>query len=220
MNASHASTKPLPGDGFITVRIPGNGDVTGDPSQLTIVRELSATEPDENCTAAMVIAKLRKLDRLNLRRLFHALAAPDIASLSGEFDADLLSQGGMVSRYLTSKVFGVHGRWLGKAFHPAGDGRSGVGYNYFQHRSGIRRKLPMTTTLETSTLDDGLCMRICYRGKNRGPVRWLTGEVRQVTPTVLLGVGTFGPTIRRCDIYRRKIPFALSGPQGDYRGVT
>ncbi len=162
-----------------------------------------------------VLKWLRESDRLNLRRLFHTLPPPRIDSLDGEYDAELLSQGGPILRVVTSGLFGMHGRWLGKAFRPVGED-VGEGYNYFHSRGSIVHRMPMDTSISTSSLDDQPSMKLSYRTRNRGLIRQLVGELRQVTPKILLGVGLFGPTIARRDVYRRKIPFILVGPCRQY----
>jgi hypothetical protein len=154
---------------------------------------------------------LREADRLSIRKLFHTLPAPQLKSLSGEYDAELLDQGGALSRMLTKRVFGMHGTWLGKAFHGLNELR-GVGYNFFRAGERVIQKLPMDLRIQTSTMDDQPSLQLCYGAKNRGLIRGLCGEVRQVTPHILLGIGVFGPILGKRDILRRKIPFVLAGP--------
>ena len=75
----------------------------------------------------------------------------------------------------------------------------------------------MHTQITESALDPGLCLRISYRGKNEGIVEGLTGEVRQVTTNVMIGIGVFGPRIGGRDLWRRKIPFLMVGPRRSFQ---
>ena len=105
-------------------------------------------------------------------------------------------QGGHLYDFLTGFAFGIHGPWVGKAFHPQSANR-GVGYNCFHSKGSIVRKLPMDTSIDASTLDDRRSLVIRYHAKNRGLVTRLFGEIRQVTPKILLGIGIFDPTYGR-----------------------
>ncbi len=99
-----------------------------------------------------VLASLRASDRLTIRKLFHTLAPPRMELLAGEYDAELLKQGGPFHDLITELAFGIYGSWMGKAFHPK-NANKGVGYNCFQSNGTIVRKLPMDTAIEASTLD-------------------------------------------------------------------
>lgn len=163
-----------------------------------------------------LLQSLRGADRLTLRKLFHTLSPPAMDSLAGEFDAELLNQGGPILNLLTERLFAMHGNWMGKAFKPVCE-NTGVGYNYFESGGKAVHKLLMTTAIEKSTLDEGMSLKISYKTKNRGPISWLFGEVRQVTPNVMLGTGIFGPAVGSRDVSRRKIPFLLVGPCRSYQ---
>lgn len=163
-----------------------------------------------------LLQALRETDRLGLRKLFHTLEPPQMDCLVGEYDAELLSQGGPISRLVTGRAFGIHGDWFGKAFYAISDSK-GVGYNCFRSSDVVLRKLHMDTAIRTSTMDSGRSLMIRYHAKNKGIIRWLYGEIRQITPNVMLGIGVFGPRIGRRDICRRKIPFVLVGPCRDYQ---
>jgi hypothetical protein len=151
-------------------------------------------------------------DRLSLRRIFHGSSVPALSEMSGDFDAQLLNQGGILSSLLVRRVFGSHGAWMGKCFRPLSE-TTGIGHNFFWHEGRIVRKLPMETEITTSSLDDGQVMVLDYRARNRGPIRYLRGEVRQVIPGILLGMGIFGVRLGRRDRWRRKIPFIMVGPR-------
>lgn len=160
--------------------------------------------------------KLREASRVELRELFRNSPAPDIMSVRGEFEAELLDQGGAAAQRLTSAVFSMRGNWLGKAFHPISETR-GVGYNTFIKNGEIIPKLPMDTTLQPSTFEDGDSMIIRYNERHSGLIRWLVGELREVAPSVLLGIGLYGPQWGPTGKSQRKIPFMLVGPTRDYQ---
>ncbi len=162
-----------------------------------------------------VLQWLRKADRLSVRKLFHTLPAPPIGVLCGEFDAELLDQGGRLPQKVTQWAFGAYGIWLGKAFRPISE-ESGEGYNYFQGRDDVIRKLPMDTFIEPSVLDNNPAMKLSYKDRNRGLIRQLVGEIRQVTQEILLGIGVFTPQVGGKSLCQRKIPFMMVGPQRGY----
>lgn len=86
------------------------------------------------------------------------------------------------------------------------------GYNCFRSMGTIVRKLPMDTSIDTSELDDEPSLKIHYQAKNRGLITRLCGEIRQVTPRILLGIGIFDPTLGRNRALCRQIPFIFVGP--------
>ncbi len=159
---------------------------------------------------------LRSTDRVGLKKMFRDLKPPQMETFSGEFDAELLEQGGRVASLLTRSAFGVYGPWIGKAFKPL-SATSGTGYNCFRYGDKIMPKLPMDTVIADSRLSRGKSLIINYRAKNSGVVRWLIGELRVVVPTVILGFGAFGPQVGARDVWRRKIPFVLVGPMRSYQ---
>ena len=168
------------------------------------------------CGRNVALRAIRNAHRTSLRALFCVSPPPQLDSLVGEYDAELLDQGSWVSNVTMKSLFRTQGAWLGKAFHPVGQ-TTGVGYNVFRSRGSVVRKLPMDTQITESALDPGLCLRISYRGKNEGIVEGLTGEVRQVTTNVMIGIGVFGPRIGGRDLWRRKIPFLLVGPRRTFQ---
>jgi hypothetical protein len=158
---------------------------------------------------------LRDADRQTLKALFSKLPPPSMDTLSGEYNGELLDQGGRVQNSLTSYLFQMYGAWTGKAFRPLSK-NTGEGYNCFRSDGMMVSKLPMDTSIETSVLDNQSSLVIRYGARNRGLIGKLVGEIRQVSPSLLLGVGIYPPFSNRRSLLR-KIHFVLSGPLGPYR---
>lgn len=180
------------------------------PATVPVVDGRSLTSSARMGQHETVLQSLRESGRVSLRRLFHTLAPPRIETLAGHYDAELLNQGGPFYDALMEFAFGIHGRWIGKTFHPTAF-NAGVGYNCFRSKGSIVKKLPLDTTIAPSTLDGEPSLMIRYEAKNRGLITRLFGEVRQVKPNILLGIGIFDPLGRR-HAWRRQIPFMLVGP--------
>ena len=166
-----------------------------------------------------VVCAIRNTHRSNLKQMFCALSPPRMESLVGEYDAELLDQGGLVRNALTRSIFAMKGTWLGKAFQPLGMSE-GVGYNLFRTHGTVVRRLPMDTTITKSILDDRYSLQISYDAKSQGLVRGLVGEIRQVTTNVLFGIGVFGPSPGIRKTWGRKIPFLLIGPNRRYQRIS
>ncbi len=162
------------------------------------------------------LERLRTTTRSELMRWFALLSPPKMETFRGEYDAELLNQGNRFAEKLTHAIFGINGVWTGKAFLPTNESQ-GVGYNCFLDGDKVICKLPMRTEIADSRLDTGRSLFIKYNELNRGAIRWLIGELREVVPTVILGFGTFGPKLGSRDFLRRKIPFVMVGPQREYQ---
>ena len=147
-------------------------------------------------------------ERYRLKLIFRDLQAPVMSEVAGEYDAQLLDQGDRLGSYVTRKIFGAKGPWIGKAFRPLSD-TSGEGYNAFGSVKNRTTMLPMDTYIGPSAIVPGHSYVLDYRNKNWGPIRWLKGELRQASPNLLLGMGTFGPRVRNLHKLRRVIPFVL-----------
>ncbi|QDV43274.1 hypothetical protein Enr13x_31290 [Stieleria neptunia] len=173
-------------------------------------QNLSAGEQDQ-------LADLLTLDRFRLKMVYWELPTPTMADVSGEYDAQLLDQGDRFGSFLTRRAFGSKGPWVGKAFRPLSH-CDGEGYNAFGTVEDRKALLPMDTYIDYSNIVPGDSFILDYRSKNRGPIRWLRGELRQVSPNVLLGMGTFGPQARRLHKLRRVIPFVLARSDREYLG--
>ncbi|PAY20618.1 hypothetical protein CKO51_05210 [Rhodopirellula sp. SM50] len=173
-------------------------------------QNLSAGEQDQ-------LAELLKLDRFQLKMVYWDLPTPAVADVAGEYDAQLLDQGDRFGAFLTRVAFGSKGPWVGKAFRPRSH-TDGEGYNAFGSVEDRKALLPMNTYIDHSNIVPGNSYILDYRSKNRGPIRWLRGELRQVTANVLLGIGTFGPQARRLHKLRRVIPFVLVRSNREYLG--
>ena len=165
------------------------------------------------------VKKLRTLRRIELRQVFRDCPAPNLTMIRGEYKSELLCQGGAAAQRVTESIFGLEGPWIGKAFRPV-NSSSGVGYNMFLKNDRIVAKLPMDTKIEPSTFESGQSMVIRYNLRNFGLIRWLIGELRQVAPGVLIGMGLYGPKWTRDGRSQRKIPFMLVGPQDELQFDT
>jgi hypothetical protein len=189
--------------------------VSSDPRGcIRIIQGRVSISPKRNSTAD-ILQSLRELDRIKIRYLFAALAPPKMEALAGEYDAELLDQGGHLLTRLTGFAFGMHGSWTGKAFYPV-NANQGVGYNSFQSSGTTVRKLPMDTSIDQSMLDGRRSFVIRYQAKNRGLITQLFGEVRQLNPNIMLGIGIFDPTLGRLPALRRYVPFVMVGPCRPY----
>ncbi len=176
---------------------------------MAITTELSSAEQ-------RVLDWFRGAERSAVRHEFRSLPPPQMDRLEGEFEAELLDQAGRFCNLLTRGIFASYGQWIGKAFRPLGD-NVGVGYNFFQDGPKTVPSLLMDWRIAKSTLDDGQSLIINYRERNRGIIRWLTGELREAHPRIWVGIGTFGPKLGRRDAWRRRIPFLLVGPCRPYQ---
>jgi len=161
------------------------------------------------------LERLRRLKYRHLCEMFSSLEPPNIRSLDGEYDAELLDQGGRTVSNITRAIFCLSGPWTGKAFRPTSD-TGGVGYNCYQYGNERISKLPMQTSIGVSRLDFKSSLVIKYRGLNPGIIRWLVGELRELAPTVIVGFGAFGPSNGPLRKLSRKIPFVLIGPRRTY----
>lgn len=171
-------------------------------------QNLSTGEQDQ-------VAELLSHDHLELKSVFFHLPAPAISEVSGEYDARLLDQGSRLEAFLTDCAFGWRGPWIGKAFRPVSDS-AGEGYNTFGTIADRKVDLPMDTYLARSERFYGQSYIIDYRKRNRGPIRWLVGELRQVSDNLLLGMGHFGPREGKFRKLRRVIPFVLARSNREY----
>ena len=95
---------------------------------------------------------LRKLEKPELKTTFQRCKPPAMESLVGEFDAELLHQGGPLAGLVTKVVFGTSGNWIGKAFSPI-SADTGVGYNCFQ--SGFRSRIEVAHGYSCCPVDNG-----------------------------------------------------------------
>lgn len=159
----------------------------------------------------VTLQALRDARCLDVKMLFINLSAPPMNVLSGEYRAELLDQGSWLANRLIGLAFLLRGNWVGKGFRPQ-DAKTGVGYNCFTQRGSQIQKLPMRTELRLSEIDDRESLTINYRQDNRGLIRWLTGEVRQISPHIMLGIGIYQIKIGRITLKRRLIPFLLHEP--------
>ncbi|MEO1529396.1 MAG: hypothetical protein AAFX06_28580 [Planctomycetota bacterium] len=170
-----------------------------------------------NAKDQQTFRKLLQADRGTLKRYFAELPPALIMDTFGEYDARLLDQGGAFPQWLTERAFSSAGAWLGKAFRPLSE-HHGEGYNAFGEPDTREAKLCMDTYLARSAFVSGPSYILDYRERNLGMVQWLVGELRMVSRTILLGMGTFGPRASKFRKFRRVIPFVLVGPVRGYLG--
>ncbi len=152
--------------------------------------------------------ELLQTSRFHLKRMYRDLAEPKMFDVRDEYDAQLLDQGEGFASVITRAIFRSQGPWIGKAFRPINE-TTGEGYNAFGDVEDRQAKLPMDTYIGHSLVADGQSFILDYRAKNWGPIRWLRGEVRQVSDSILLGLGTFGPRSKGLHKLRRVIPFVM-----------
>lgn len=164
------------------------------------------------------VQKLIDADRGTLKRYFAELPPAGIFETFGEYDAELLDQGGSFPQWLTEKAFGTAGSWLGKAFRPLSE-HHGEGYNSFGTLDSRQARLRMDTYIARSAFASGPSFVLDYRERNLGMIQWLVGELRMVNRSILLGMGTFGPRASKLKKLRRVIPFLLVGPVRSYLGM-
>ncbi len=162
------------------------------------------------------LGRLRGMLRSELRNLFKSLKPPACSELVGEYDAELLNQGNRLTSFFTRLAFNIHGPWTGKAFNPI-NSTEGIGYNCFRYGPNTVSKLPLRTHLGKSRVDDGESLFIRYNDLNKGIIRWLVGELRQIDDSFILGYGTFGPKVGKSKGLCRQIPFVMIGPRREYR---
>jgi hypothetical protein len=162
----------------------------------------------------VTVQALRDAESLAVKKLFFSLTAPPMEVLSGDYHAELLDQGSRFANSVIRLAFASGGNWVGKGFEPH-DAKTGVGYNCFMSRGSQIRKLPMRTELRRSELDDLESLTLNYQHDNFGLIRFLTGEVRQVSPHIMLGIGVYQIKLGRFRSKRRLIPFLLFEPHAD-----
>ncbi len=151
---------------------------------------------------------LMRLNRVQLKYLYWSLPTPALTEITGEYDACLLDQGDRVACVVTRLCFGLNGHWIGKGFRPTSD-TQGEGYNAFGSIENRTTDYLMDTYIGDSSIIPGKSFILDYRAKNRGPIRWLVGELRVLSNSIVLGIGTFGPRGSKLRRMRRTIPFTL-----------
>ncbi|MCA9135292.1 MAG: hypothetical protein KDB00_01000 [Planctomycetales bacterium] len=154
------------------------------------------------------LLNLLSVDRFRLKMIYWSLPTPTISEIEGEYDAQLLDQGDALGSFVTRRLFASKGPWLGKAFRPVSES-IGQGYNAFGTAEEREALLPMNTYIDHSLMVPGYSYILDYQRLNRGPIRWLRGELRIASPSILLGMGIFGPRSRKLHKLRRVIPFVL-----------
>lgn len=162
--------------------------------------------------------RLRKLDFRQLVDLFSQLPPPLVADMNGEYAGELLAQRGLIDALPVKFLLYTPvllGKWQGKAFRPISEER-GRGYNTFFYFGHAVRIGPMETLIAPSRFDGRPAYQLVYAAYrwSIGEIVHMVDEVRQVSPSVFLGMGTWGFTDRH---RHRPIPFLLSGPLSAYQ---
>ncbi|MCU0598799.1 MAG: hypothetical protein MUE70_06000 [Desulfobacterales bacterium] len=177
--------------------------------------------------ASATFNDVEKLSRKDKMQLFYAASAPGFGTLSGEYQARLLSGGilGPSSAYFTHHIFPTGGLtldtlWTGKAFK-SNSASSGAGYNLFSAKNPdgstvTRRVRPMRTSLGKSKIgkDGKLSFIVDYSLDNDGMIHSMKDEIRQINDNLFIGAGYMalggGPM--------NPAPFALIGPPNPWIG--
>ncbi len=186
--------------------------ITSVPEISRLLPNIDATFGDMGGEHDPIVQVIRNAHRKSIHSLFNALPPPSLHLLVGEYDSELLSQGYPLYNFITKAVFQVYGKWLGKAFYPVSCS-NGAGYNIFGSHQSPVRTLPMETKISRSAMDHRLSLTIAYNDNTERLITRLVGEIRQVTPNVMLGIGIAAPSKRYRKIARRKVPFLLYGPR-------
>jgi hypothetical protein len=157
--------------------------------------------------------ELRRMSHSELVKIFRKLAPPSLEEMDGEYLATALDQSGRLQNLLASFLVNLPGLWLGKAFHPISS-TEGKGYNFFLTGNGIRRTLPMGTSVGPSDVTPGPSYHVDYSRFHSG---FILGsgrdEIRRVAEGLYLGVGRM--TYTRA-AGRRLHPFLLEGPTASF----
>lgn len=153
-----------------------------------------------------------------LVELFKTLKAPTLAEMHGEYTATLLRQPSLfatVAGQLSVSNPILPGRWLCKSFRPV-DEKTGRGYNTFDQLGRVVQRFPMQTLIAPSRYDGKPAYQLVYRAYRSlcGDIH-MVDEVRRLSKTAHLGIGTWGFTKTQ---RRIALPFLLSGPVSAYRG--
>ena len=153
-----------------------------------------------------------------LMELFKTLKAPALSEMQGEYTASLLRQPSLFAT-IAGKVSVSNpilpGRWLCKSFRPV-DEKTGRGYNTFNHLGRVVQRFPMQTLIAPSRYDGKPAYQLVYRAYESlcGDIH-MVDEVRRLSRTAYLGIGTWGFTKTQ---RRIALPFLLTGPVSAYRG--
>lgn len=143
-----------------------------------------------------------------VKALFDTLPSATMSEMDGEYLATALDQGSWLSNIITLLTVNLPGRWLGKAFTPGTDGK-GVGYNWFQTRTGIRRTLTMKTLIKQSSISQGESFHVDYAAVHAWLPRNGGDEIRKLDDDTYLGFGWL-----KLPLFKRPLlfPFLLEGP--------
>lgn len=115
--------------------------------------------------------------------------------MNGEYSAKLLSQPFWLAKISgQSAVANPLMPWLCKAFRPV-TAQEGRGYNTFLWRNNIIQRYPMKTRIALSRYDNQPVYQLVYRAYHSlcGDI-YMVDEVRQLSDTLYLGIGTWGFT--------------------------
>lgn len=159
---------------------------------------------------------LQQLSTEELLALFLTLDAPAISEMKGEYRATLLQQPTRFS-HLTGRLTVANPLmpWLCKAFRPV-NSEFGRGYNTFSLLGKVIQLYPMQTCIAPSRYDIKPAYQLIYRAYHSFCADMhMVDEIRQLSPHLYLGIGTWGFTPKQRNI---PLPFLLEGPTENYRG--
>ena len=165
-----------------------------------------------------LIARLPGMNTDEILELFMTLGAPALSEMQGEYTAMLLRQPSVLAT-IAGKVSVSNpilpGKWLCKSFRPV-DEKTGRGYNTFKHLGRVVQRFPMQTLIAPSRYDGKPAYQLVYRAYESlcGDMH-MVDEVRRLSRTAYLGIGTWGFTKAQ---RRIALPFLLTGPVSAYRG--
>ena len=167
------------------------------------------------------LSTLTRLPASELLALYAELEAPDTAEMQGEYAATLLAQLhpliALLGRWSIYNPL-YPGYWLAKGFAPTDSPNRGRGYNLFRYRNRMVTRWPMQTLVHPSRFDGKPAYQLVYPAYQSIVGRLhMIDELRRVDEGLYLGFGTCGFTRRQ---RRLRLPFALQGPIGKYRGIA
>ncbi|ACL04657.1 hypothetical protein Dalk_2967 [Desulfatibacillum aliphaticivorans] len=159
---------------------------------------------------------VRNLGWKEVMQLFHAGITPKMDALNGEYNAEVLDVGvlAFLASFISHNLFGP-GHWDGKGFKPLKEAR-GWGYNIFSGKngSGPARVRKMNTRLGMSRIDDRDSFLLDYSVHNKGFVKTMRDEIRQINPDLFIGMGYLGEATGPLT----PAPFILHGKPSPWKG--
>ena len=167
------------------------------------------------------IPDLTDMIQEELLEYFKTLEAPTIEEMDGEYHTTKLGYHGIrdyLEWRLTCDNPLMNSEWLGKAFHPTGDGM-GRGYNLFRKLGGkLTQVYPMRTVIGPSRYDGKPVYTLVYSAFPFTGT-WLVqmvDELRKVGDGTYLLIGTYRGVFKGAKM--RPHFWLVEGPYRAYRG--